>query len=167
MRTFIHRGALGPCRELVLERGEVEPRAFAMDAALGEVEDVQDPGVHVAAAAVKAEWPPARDRVQERLVGEMVLAVPPAHGVEAGDLQLGEQFSIEGADLLCAAQRRPGSTGDVVLGIGSERVGDGVEIGCDLGSEVRVDELIHARAADDAAVVFRASLACAATAVDE
>ena len=96
------------CRELLLEGCEVEPGAFAVDAALGEVEDVQDPDVHVAAPAVEAERPPARDRVQDRLVGEMLLAVPAPHLLEARDLQLGEQISVEGADLLCAAQRRPG-----------------------------------------------------------
>src|SRR3954452_10325050 len=41
------------------------------------------------------------------------------------------------------ARRRPGPTGDVVLGIGGEPVGDGLQIACGVGPEVRVDELVH------------------------
>ena len=57
-----------------MEGEKDEPGAFAADAILGEVEDVQDPDVDVAVAALEAERPSARDRVQDRLVGEMGLA---------------------------------------------------------------------------------------------
>jgi hypothetical protein len=61
---------------VLLEGGEVEPGALAAASVIGEVKDMQESHVHFAAAAFESERPSAGGRVQDGLVGEMILAVP-------------------------------------------------------------------------------------------
>ena len=63
--------------ELLLDCGEVDPGAFPADQAIAEVEDVQEPRPHRAAAAVEPKGPAVRGCVQDRLVDDVVIAVPP------------------------------------------------------------------------------------------
>jgi hypothetical protein len=64
-----------------------------------------------------------------------------------------------------AAGPRP--TGEVVLGVGCEAVGDGLQVACDLGPEVLVDELIHPCGGDDGFITPAGSLTVTPALVDE
>ena len=55
----------------------------------------------------------------------------------------------------------------VVLGIDGEAVGDGLQIARGLGPEVRVDELIHPSAGDDAVICRLGSPGAIVAVVDE
>ena len=88
--------------ELLLDGGEVDPGAFAADQAVGEVEDVQKAHLDAASAPFEPEDLAHRRRVQDRLVDDMVVAVPPPHGLEAFESKVREERSIEAGDLLAA-----------------------------------------------------------------
>jgi len=65
-----------------LHGGEVEPGALAPDEPAPEVEDVQKADLDRAPASVEPEGPPDRRGVQDRLVDDVVVAVPAANRLE-------------------------------------------------------------------------------------
>src|SRR3954470_19217526 len=87
-------------RELRLDRRQVDPGALPGDQPVLEVEDVQEPGAHRAPAAVEAEGMPGRGGVQDGLVDDVVVPIPPAHRLEPLDAEFGEQRTVELADRL-------------------------------------------------------------------
>ena len=103
--------------ELLLDGGEVDPGALPADQAVAEVEDVQKPRPHRPAAPLEPERPTLRRSVQDRLVDDVVVAIPASDRLEAFDPKLREQASIEVLDLVAAVEWVAGAPGDVVLGV--------------------------------------------------
>jgi hypothetical protein len=71
--------------ELLLDGGEVDPGAFAADQAVGEVEYVQEACSDRASAPFEPEDPALHGCVQDRLVDDVVVAVPASDGFETVD----------------------------------------------------------------------------------
>jgi hypothetical protein len=80
-----------------------------------------------------------RGGVQDRLVDDVVGAVPTVNWFEPVDPQVGEQRPVELLDLRRTVQRRAGAPDDVVLGIGLEACHDRGEIADLLRAVVAVD----------------------------
>src|SRR4026208_2132005 len=96
-------------RELLLNRGEVDPRAFPADQAVAEIEDVQEPRTHRPAAALEPEGPAICGGWQYRLCYGVVVPIPASDGLEAVDPKLREQGSVEALDLAPAMEWVPGA----------------------------------------------------------
>src|SRR4051812_16989088 len=109
--------------ELALDCGEVAPDVLAGDLAVTELEDVQQPEAHPAAAAV-AEERPSIDHVAvpDCLVHDEVVAVEPAHRGDALAAQVTEQRLVHAADAGAVVQGADGRGDDLVLGILGEAV---------------------------------------------
>src|SRR4051794_30194022 len=110
--------------ELLLDRRGVDPRALTGDEAVVEVEDVEDARAHRPPAALMSERPAVGEAVQDRLVDDVLVAVPAPDGLESVDSQVGEQPRVEAGDLLASVQRAAGPAGHVVLGVGGEASDD-------------------------------------------
>jgi hypothetical protein len=76
--------------ELLLDGGEVDPCAFAANQTVAEVEYVQEPRPHRPAAPLEPERRAFRRCVQDRLVDDVVVAVPASHEFEALDSSVQE-----------------------------------------------------------------------------
>ena len=94
--------------ELLRHACGVEPCALARDPLLAELEDVQDPRLHVPTATFEPEGTSDRGRVQDWLVDQVVVAVPASEGFEPVELEVCEQASVEGRDLVAAVEGPPG-----------------------------------------------------------
>lgn len=104
---------------------------------------MQQPDPHLPSVALETERAAPRGGVQDRLVDDVVVAVPAADALEAFYLQLAEESSIEGGYLRFAADRSAGASGNVVLALRGEFGDDRLDVTRFLGAEVVFDQRVH------------------------
>lgn len=101
---------------------------------------------------------PLRGRVQDRLVDDVVVAIPAPDGLEPVELEVFEQSPVEGRDLLATVERASELARDVVLGVLDESRHDRRDVAVALGSKMRSTRASICRVVTRLVVLILASL---------
>src|SRR5215213_7143716 len=115
--------------ELLLDGRQVAPYVLPADAAVAQLEDVQQAEADRSALAVTEERMAVLDvAVPDRLVEQEVLPVEPTQRRDALAFQGAEQHLVEGADPRRVLERPNRGRNDLVLGIIGQAADDPIDV---------------------------------------